>query len=464
MTKKDSTIKTNPFKQTPEESRTYNAIDLEKEMTWLEKVIEVAINLHFENEQAYSATDEVPMPDLSESPSRYATFIRQYDLGFQERVVLCMSLAPHIRPALLDPFFTKNTTYDRYFTEFGGLKGRYHNGFLPTAETAAFVVAGLDISKRVRLLELFKPDSLFAKLNVLKLELNQGSEPLFSSKLQLSEEFLTLFTAGQEFKPDFSTNFPAKRLSTRLDWKDLVLDPYVMGEINEVAAWLEHQETIMDTWGLNRQLKRGYRTLFYGPPGTGKTLTACLLGKSMGLDVYRIDLSQVVSKYIGETEKNMGSIFDQAENKNWILFFDEADALFGKRTATSDSKDRHANQEVAYLLQRVEDYSGVVILATNLKANMDVAFTRRFQSIIYFPTPNVQQRRQLWENSFKAVKVDQKVDFSVIANDYKLSGGSIINVLRYCSLSMLRRGAKAIEVEDIREGIKRELQKEGKTI
>ena len=326
------------------------------------------------------------------------------------------------------------------------------------------MVAGQDIEKRIELLEIFKPDSLFSKLSVLKLDLQQGNEPLFSSGLQLSEEYLTLFTSGQDFKPDFSANFPAKRLSTRLDWSDLVLDPYVMGEVNEIAAWLEHQEKIMDGWGLSKQLKRGYRTLFYGPPGTGKTLTACLLGKSTGLDVYRIDLSQVVSKYIGETEKNMGSIFDQAENKNWILFFDEADALFGKRTATSDSKDRHANQEVAYLLQRVEDYSGVVILATNLKANMDVAFTRRFQSIIYFPTPNVEQRRQLWENSFKRVSKAADVDFSIIANDYKISGGSIINVLRYCSLSALRRGAESIAMDDIKEGVKRELQKEGKTI
>ena len=287
---------------------------------------------------------------------------------------------------------------------------------------------------------------------------------MFSSGLELSEEYLSFFTSGNPYKPDFSTNFPAKYLSTRLDWSDLVLDPYVLGEISEISAWLEHQGTIMDDWGLSKQLKRGYRALFYGPPGTGKTLTACLIGKQLGLDVYRVDLSQVVSKYIGETEKNMANIFDQAENKNWVLFFDEADALFGKRTATSDSKDRHANQEVAYLLQRVEDFSGVVVLATNLKANMDIAFTRRFQSIIYFPSPNVEQRQQLWENSFKTVKKESDVDFSVIANEHKITGGSIINVLRYCSLSALRRGSDAVAMEDIREGIKRELRKEGKTI
>jgi SpoVK/Ycf46/Vps4 family AAA+-type ATPase len=274
-----------------------------------------------------------------------------------------------------------------------------------------------------------------------------------------------MLSTGRAFKPDFSTNFPAKLLSTRLDWADLVLDPQVLGEISEIAAWIKHQDTIMNDWGLSRMLKRGYRSLFYGPPGTGKTLTACLLGKTLNLDVYRVDLSQVVSKYIGETEKNMANIFDQAENKNWILFFDEADALFGKRTATSDSKDRHANQEVAYLLQRVEDFSGVVILATNLKANMDTAFSRRFQSIVFFPAPNYEQRLRLWRNTFEGhLKLNADVDFTVLANDYKITGGAIINVLRYCSLSALERGSQIVCMDDIREGVKKELKKEGKTL
>ena len=122
--------------------------------------------------------------------------------------------------------------------------------------------------------------------------------------------------------------------------------------------------------GIESFLKAGYRTLFYGPPGTGKTLCATLIGKKNGMDVYRIDLSMIVSKYIGETEKNLANVFDQAENRNWILFFDEADALFGKRTSTNTSNDRHSNQEIAYLLQRIEDFPGTVVLATNLKSKL----------------------------------------------------------------------------------------------
>ncbi len=450
---------------------TLNAQTLQREMDWLQKVINIRIQLRFPTTRSeedalveYQDVTQVPMPSVQQDPSVLGRIIKALDFTFEERVILALSLAPHVRPQVLDAFFLKDKIHERYYTEFGGLKGRFHSGFLPTAETAAFVIAGEDIEKRVRLIELFKPEHPFYKNNILKLNLNQGNEPLFSSGLHISDEYLTMFTSGSSYKPDFSMSFPAKRLATRLDWSDLVLDPYVLSEISEISAWIEHQKTIMDEWGLSKQLKRGYRSLFYGPPGTGKTLTACLIGKQMGLDVYRIDLSQVVSKYIGETEKNMAKIFDLAENKNWVLFFDEADALFGKRTSASDSKDRHANQEVAYLLQRVEDFSGVIILATNLKANMDIAFSRRFQTIIYFPAPNSSQRLQLWENSFRGLEVDEDVDFPYIADRHNLTGGSIINVLRFCSLAALRRGSKSVNSADIEEGIKREMQKAGKTV
>ncbi len=233
----------------------------------------------------------------------------------------------------------------------------------------------------------------------------------------------------------------------------------------EVKDWIEYGETLLNEWGMSKKIKPGFRTLFYGPPGTGKTLTASLLGKSSGLDVYRIDLSMVVSKYIGETEKNLANIFDQAQNKNWILFFDEADALFGKRTNASSSNDRHANQEVSYLLQRVEDFPGIVILATNLKANLDDAFTRRFQSMIYFAMPNVDHRLKLWKNAFSDKSIhEDKVDLADIAEKYELAGGAIINVTRYCSMMALKRKSNIILQKDIIAGIRKEFGKEGKIV
>ena len=200
-------------------------------------------------------------------------------------------------------------------------------------------------------------------------------------------------------------------------------------------------------------------------PGTGKTLTAGLLGKHTGHPVYKIDLSAVVSKYIGETEKNLSRIFDEAESKDWILFFDEADALFGKRTKVDHAHDRYANQEVSYLLQRLEHFDGVAILATNMKANLDRAFARRFESIIHFPVPNPSEREKLWQNGFsKECTLDKDVDLKRLAERYELTGGTTMNVILYSSLKAINRKSKVIKLSDVEEGIKKEYQKEGRTL
>ena len=190
-----------------------------------------------------------------------------------------------------------------------------------------------------------------------------------------------------------------------------------------------------------------------------------MLGKSTGRDVYRIDLSKVVSKYIGETEKNLAKIFDLAQNRNWILFFDEADALFGKRTKVSSSHDKYANQEVSYLLQRIEEFPGVAILASNMRGNLDEAFSRRFQSFIHFPIPKPQERLQIWQKSFsKMSKLEKDIDLNEISEKYEISGGGVMNVIRYSSLLALSRKSNEILLSDLETGIKKEFQKEGRTV
>jgi len=170
-------------------------------------------------------------------------------------------------------------------------------------------------------------------------------------------------------------------VTTDQSWDDLVLDEDTVKQVEQIKNWFRRSLT-------GTKMTKGYRSLFYGPQGAGKKLTAALIGKEFDKPVYRIDLSSVVSKYIGETEKNLETIFDHTEGKEWILFFDEADALFGKRTDVKDAHDKYSNQEVSYLLQRIEDYNGLVILATNMKSNIDDAFTRRFNSVIHFSLPN----------------------------------------------------------------------------
>jgi SpoVK/Ycf46/Vps4 family AAA+-type ATPase len=281
--------------------------------------------------------------------------------------------------------------------------------------------------------------------------------------LRLSEECLGLATRGQPRRPDLSADFPARHIETKLDWADLVLHPSTLTQVQEIEIWLRHGATLMDQWGMEKKLRPGYRALFYGPPGTGKTMTACLLGKATQREVYKVDLSLVVSKYIGETEKNLARVFDQAQHKGWILFFDEADALFGKRSETRDAHDRYANQEVSFLLQRIETFDGIAILASNQKENIDAAFARRFESIIYFPVPRKEERLRLWRQGFSPkAQLEDAVDLDKISAQHELCGGSIMNVVRYASLQALESGDSLVTLETLQRGIRREHAKEGK--
>ncbi|WP_034411017.1 ATP-binding protein [Derxia gummosa] len=408
--------------------------------------------------------DLLPAPPALTPGSDHAELVTRLALGPVERLVLALALAPHLRPQLLDTLFLRNSTLDRGFSEFGGWKGKLHGGFLPTCETAAFLVAGDDLAARLALRQQLDDDAPLRREGVLRIEHDAPGEPFFSAPLRIADEYLDLLTLGRRHKPDFSAGFPAHRLDSPFDWADLVLAPETMAEIDAIRTWLARGAELLDDWRLRKALKPGYRSLFYGPPGTGKTLTATLLGKATGTDVYRIDLSMVVSKYIGETEKNLAHVFDQAENRRWILFFDEADALFGKRTATSSSNDRHANQEVAYLLQRVEDFPGTVILATNLRSNIDDAFARRFQSLIHFPMPDVDQRLRLWESVLRPTgRLADDVDLRRLAEAHELAGGAIGNVVRYAAIGALQAGRDRLTAADLERGVAKEMRKEGRT-
>ena len=208
----------------------------------------------------------------------------------------------------------------------------------------------------------------------------------------------------------------------------------------------------------------GYRALFYGPPGTGKSLTAAILGKMYELPVYRIDLSQVVSKYIGETEKNLSNLLDIAEHKNWVLFFDEADSLFAKRTEVNDSKDKYANQGTSFLLQRLEEFEGLVILATNLRPNIDKAFVRRFQSILFFNLPTIEERIKLWENALKYFSLSKDVSIKKLAEKYEVTGAAISNAIQFSWLSSKKDGRHEINSLDLEAGLLREMAKEGRAV
>lgn len=433
-----------------------------KEVTnWFRQVLDNAIRIYFKQESVYRHVQEIPVPEGGKE------LLQLLPDGviptFEEEVVLVLALMPHLAPEVLDIFFVHNKNFDRPYTEFGGWKGLSHNGFLPTGETAVFILAGDNYEKRKDIIALFHREHWFYTYNVLRLEGVGSGEPFLSGQLRVSEDVLYRLTVGGDYKPDYSLGFPAKRITSPLEWNDIVLPYDVMEEVEEINTWIVNKNRIMDEWGLRRILKAGYRSLFYGPPGTGKTLTATLIGKQNAMDVYRVDLSMIVSKYIGETEKNLANVFDMAENRNWILFFDEADALFGKRTAANTSNDRHANQEVAYLLQRIEDFPGTVILATNLKSNIDEAFSRRFQSMIYFPMPDQEMRKVLLDKMIPDTWIPSgREQLLQEGAKYEMSGGSIANVIRRCALQMLNMDNPVLTPAVFTAAVRKEFSKEGK--
>ena len=417
-------------------------------------------------------------------------------------------MAPHIIPGLFDKAIDYKIGASGNFPGIGGVRGKNSRFFLPTGETALFLISDNDIEKRILVQQFFGAEHIFWEKKILWLEDMQTREPAMHGKLIMSADYIDLFIYGIHKSPQFSISFPARKISPTKEMNqptinNLVIPEELHEQINEIKSWLIHNDQLMNEYGMKGKLRQGYRTLFYGPPGTGKTFTARILGAELNKEVYKIDLSMIVSKYIGETEKNLELLFARAEDKGWILFFDEADALFGKRTNVRDAHDKYANQEVSYLLQRIEDYNGLIILATNMKNNIDDAFIRRFNAILKFPFPDEVQRSLIWQKAFPEnalfvtkqtnitekegrKKVEEKfisVNISDVVKRYEMSGGNIINVVHYAGIKAVEKINSDEEqqrmiydnlaedenekklifyLSDVMNGIKRELTKEGK--
>ncbi len=438
-----------------------NSFTLKSELDWLIKLIDYRLEVYF---KLNKKTVEFPEPNpINNDNSFYAKWIRDNSLDKFERLIVISSIANLFFPEVFDKFLIKNKGLDKRFTEFGGKLDSDKSRFIPTFSTLCFIFYGRDFEYVFDSQNIFDKNYKLNKIGAIYLSGNENDHLKFSQVINLDEEIVKLITLGEKYRPNYSSNFPAKLLSTSMNWKDLVLNPIIMEEVENINAWIEYKEDINKSKVLQNKIGKGYKCLFYGPPGTGKTLTATLLGNRNDIDVYRIDLSQVISKYVGETEKNLSRVFDIAENKNWILFFDEAESLFSKRTSVGDSKDRFANQQTAYLLQRIEEYSGLVILATNLKPNIDRAFSRRIQSTINFSIPTFFERKTLWGNFLNDISDLPEKSINRFSKDYEISGGSIKNVIQYAWLYSKRKKDK-IKDEHIIQGIKRELMKDGKSV
>jgi AAA+ superfamily predicted ATPase len=274
-----------------------------------------------------------------------------------------------------------------------------------------------------------------------------------------------IFAAARAYSSS-GLNKLAKKIKPRYDWDDMVLSEDQKAMLRELVGTVRGRPKVLEEWKVGQKLasSAGVTALFAGPPGTGKTMAAEVIAGELGLDLYKIDLSTVVSKYIGETEKNLEKIFQEAESSNAILFFDEADSLFGKRSEVRDSHDRYANIEISYLLQRMEAYDGVTILATNLGANLDEAFTRRLSFSINFPFPEEEERLRIWQSLFPpSLPRAGDLDLPLMARRFKMAGGNIRNVIVSAAYLAAADGG-TLTMQHLLHGTRRELQKMGRLV
>lgn len=416
---------------------------IDAECQWLREVVQQA-SLEF--------SQLPPAPEIV-ADGQWAAFAKEHQLNSAERLLIGLALCQFIVPDLLNPLLgTENAFRLMQCAKTGQL--------LPTGETFLKLVAGNSSSERIATLAYFATEHLFYQKGLYSLgEASEGLGSHFGA-LKISSNYRDLFLHNRHTRPRFSPDFPAHLVETALEWDDMVLNEGTAKRLFEVRSYLELEQTLRKDWGLDRQLSKGYRCLFHGPSGTGKTLAATLLGKLLTRDVYRVDLSTIVSKYVGETSKNLNALFNTAEDKNWILFFDEGDALFGKRIDSGQSNDKNthfANQDTAFLLQRIENYNGLVIVASNFKQNMDAAFLRRFQTMITFEVNDVPGRLELWNRHLpKNCRLDAKINLAQIAQHHPFSAASIVGICNRIALKTLQKGSTAIEAAELEFCIREE--------
>jgi hypothetical protein len=273
------------------------------------------------------------------------------------------------------------------------------------------------------------------------------------------------FLSALHYRIGTAASLYSRTIRPEAGWEDLVLPPEKMQLLSDAVARIQHQYKVLDEWGFEQGKfgRRGLRLLFSGLPGTGKTLAAEVMAKALHCDLIAVDLARVVSKWIGETEKNLATVFEQAEATRAILFFDEADALFGKRTEVSDAHDRYANIETSFLLARLERYDGVAILATNLRQNLDKAFVRRFEFIVDFPEPDVEERLLIWNKHIpQQAPVDESVNFRELAGRYPMSGAMIRNAALSSAFYAAEKGDQ-ITYHHFERAVQLEYAKAGRT-
>ncbi len=409
------------------DNQTDHLTDLLAEVAWIERV------LHYQLTPFKTTDDTSQFPDTPSlsGDSAYSAFISENQFGLAERVMLGLVIANSWMPDKLLPFVDEADNL-ALRTRYGGvIKDRAFN-FVPTLRTVLFLISGQNEKLFAKFFDLLHVKHPLFTQGIIILENHYKEQSRLKQQVILNDAFLEHFLTGNPPKLDEGENFPAKLSPSKIDFEDLVLNEACYIQLTDVLKYLEIKRKLFSIEGVSKLVRSSYVAVFTGEPGTGKTITAKTIGKKLGIPVYVVNLARIVSKYIGETEKNLERVFDRFNDKDCILFFDEADALFGKRTEVKDSKDRYANQEVAFLLQKIEEFNGVVILASNvhdINQVFDKAFQRRIRRIIRFDFPEQNERLLLWKKALPLSFSYEKGLNEYLAENYQLTGASISNII-----------------------------------
>ncbi|HAS41156.1 MAG TPA: hypothetical protein DCS93_11790 [Microscillaceae bacterium] len=440
---------------------------ISEEIQWLDTLIKHRVQeLNQEEGQTAASIADIAYPPSHHFECHYQQLLQKYEFDIPERLLLALAIARGVFPQVFKPLVKVYKNIDKQY-EFGGILEPDSNRFIPTLRTLFFLLSGRNLQEQFYHHLTFTPQHVLFEYSIVNLENDPRKEQvvhddLLYQRIKISDAYLKYFLGGEMPTLDSEEGFPATLLETDKTFDDLVLPDQVIKQLDGPMNYIKGYRELLKKSDTKGKIKPGYLILLHGKPGTGKTLTSSVMGNYLGVEVYYLSLSRVVSKYIGETEKNLEKVFNRLEKKLCILFVDEADALFGKRTEVQDSKDRYANQEVAYLLQRVERFPGVVILATNYEQNLDDAFTRRILSHIHIPLPNQEARTQLWQRSIpQSFRYEYKALAQQLGEAFALTGGNISNIIKQACLKATQENTQTLLYkEHLEEFIEYEFKKE----
>jgi hypothetical protein len=434
-------------------------------LQWLKQTL----NWRIADATGIKNSDLLSPPDLqtNEDEDTFSALVQKARLSVEEQLVLMLGLSNYLDPAFFNEYILKRRDHPESVPSIGLSFHRSHfSGFIPTGETALFLLAGTNQGQRRDYSKYFGKGHKFAKNNLLKLEKAPSGEPALLGRLVINPVLADLLLTNQDIDTVSDHILAGWGLGSQINENDLILNEKTLLQYHEASKLIKAGNYSMFKPMVARKNHFSFKLLFHGPKGTGKSLAARLLARSIAIGFYRIDLSQIVSKYIGETEKNLSQVFEKAEDKDWVLFFDEADALFGKRSNVRESHDKYANQEVSYLMQRIESHKGAVILSASSIEGIDDALMRRFHHIIHFPEATAAERYKLWRKSLppaSLMEIPTEVELQSIASLFQLNANEIIMLSEKICLNCLKSNVSKITATDLIALIKNYLPKQSIT-